>query len=205
MENLASVDGGAIITANHFNPMDNTVIRHLAMKCGKGKKLSIMVQESNIFMKGFFGFLMRNCKTVPVSSDSGYLARRLKPAIKGMLERGEWLLIYPEAEMWFNYKKPRPHKEGAYYYAEEFDVPVIPTFIEQREIDGYDGSGLRRVKYILHVMPPIYPDKTLGKRERRRKMLDEDLRLKADCYERAYGIKLTEDFLPERDIAGYWE
>lgn len=35
MENLKAVETGAIITSNHFNPLDNTVIRKMSKKAGK--------------------------------------------------------------------------------------------------------------------------------------------------------------------------
>ena len=59
LENIKDIKGGAIITSNHFNPVDNTVIRLLTNKLKK--HLEIVIQESNVFMNGFLGFLMNNC------------------------------------------------------------------------------------------------------------------------------------------------
>ena len=70
LENALGIEGGAIITSNHYNPTDSTPIRLLAKHMGKEKKLHISVQESNIFMTGAFGFLMKNCNTHPFSSDA---------------------------------------------------------------------------------------------------------------------------------------
>ncbi len=205
LENIESVEGGVLITANHFNIMDNTVIRYMAMRCGRERKFDIVVQETNIFMKGYFGFLMRNCNTMPVSNNLTYMARNLKPALGEKLKKGHTVLIYPEQEMWFNYKKPRALREGAYYYAVEFGVPIVPCFVEMQNTEGYDELGFKNVKHILHVMKPIYPDTSLSPREAREKMLEEDFSAKRECYERVYGIKLDDEFIPERDIAGYGE
>ena len=203
LENLAEVKDGAIITSNHFNPMDCTLTWLMAMCAGREKELGIVVQESNIFMKGFFGFLMRNCNTMPVSSNLSYMARNLKPALKERLDRGELVLIYPEQEMWFNYKKPRDFRIGAYHYAAEFGVPIIPCFAEMRECDELDDCGFYKIKYVFHVMPPIYPDESLPFRERGDRMRALDAAAKRECYERVYGIPLDGEFIPERDIAGY--
>ena len=203
LENAAGITGGAIITCNHFNIIDNTIPRLLAKKCGKGKKFSIIVQETNVFMKGFFGFLMRNCNTLPVSSSVQYMAKNFKPALRELLEGGSFVLIYPEAEMWFNYKKPRPMREGAYHLAYDFGVPIIPCFVEMREIEGTDAAGFKNVKHTLHVMPPIYPDKQLPLREGRARMQEIDTKYKRECYERVYGVSPDSEFVPERDIAGY--
>lgn len=203
LENALGISGGAIITCNHFNIMDNTIPRILADKCGRGAKFDIVVQESNVFMDGFFGFLMKNCNTLPVSSSIQYTAKNLKPAIEELLGRGDFILIYPEQEMWFNYKKPRVLREGAYHFAYDFGVPIIPCFVEMQEYEGYDELGFRNVKHTLHVMPPIYPDKQLSARDGRAKMREIDTAYKKECYERVYGIKLDDEFVPERDIAGY--
>ncbi len=203
VENARSIIGGAIITSNHFNYMDNIPPRILAMECGRRKKFHIVVQQTNIFMKGYFGFLMRHCNTLPVSDSPSYMAKNMKPALRELLGRGDFVLIYPEQEMWYNYKKPRELREGAYYYACEFDVPVIPCFTEMRECEGFDALGFRNVRYILHVMPPIYPDKTLDPRQRREKMRQEDALAKRECYKRIYGEYPADKFDPVRDIAGY--
>ena len=203
LENALSVEGGAIITCNHFSIMDNTVVRLLTMKCGKAKNFHIVVQETNVFMDGFFGFLMKNCNTLPVSQSAGYMAKNLKPAISELLRRGDFVLIYPEQEMWFNYKKPRDMREGAYHYALEAGVPIIPCFVEMQATKELDANGFYSIRHTLHVMPPIYPDKTLPPREARAKMLEEDRALKRACYEDVYGYALDDVFIPERDIAGY--
>ena len=203
LENALAVNGGAIITQNHFNIMDNTLARLLAMECQKGDDFHIVIQETNAFMKGYFGFLMRNCNTLPVSRSASYMAKNLKPAIKNILKRDGFILIYPEQEMWFNYKKPRELRDGAYHYAAEFDVPVIPTFVTMENSGETGEDGFYKQKYILHVLRPIYPDKELSVRENRERMKELDAMAKRSCYEEFYGITLDEKFIPERDIAGY--
>ncbi len=203
LENALSVNGSAIITSNHYNPTDSTPIRMLAKHLNKEKKLHISVQESNVFMTGIFGFLMKNCNTHPFSANGEYMVKNLKPALEKILKDGSLLLIYPEQEMWFNYKKPRPTRDGAFHYAALFGVPVIPTFTEMITLDGErDSDGLLPVKHILHVLPPIYPDKNLSVRENRAIMQTKDYNLKKKCYEEAYGIPLEYSFDPEKDIAG---
>jgi 1-acyl-sn-glycerol-3-phosphate acyltransferase len=203
IENALSVNGGAVITQNHFNVIDNTVARLLALECEKGDNFHIVIQETNAFMTGYFGFLMRNCNTLPVSRSASYMAKNLKPTLKKILEKEGFILIYPEQEMWFNYKKPREMRDGAYHYAAEFGVPIIPTFVTMENTDEIGNDGFYKQKHTLHVLPPIYPDKALSVRENREKMKAEDEKAKRECYEDFYGIKLDASFIPERDIAGY--
>ncbi len=203
IENIRDIHGGAIITSNHFNIMDNTIPRILAMRAGRGGKFDIVVQETNIFMEGFFGFLMKNANTLPVSRSLSYMSKNLKPALKTLLDKGHFILIYPEQEMWFNYKKPRELREGAYHYAAEFGKPIIPCFVTMENLDTTDEMGFFEVKHTLHIMEPIYPNPELSVRENREIMHRTDKELKRACYERVYGYPLDNEFYPERDIAGY--
>ena len=203
LENVLGIEGGALITANHYNPTDSTPPRLLAIASGRRKKLHIIVQEKNIFMTGLFGFLMKNCNTHPVTRNPRYMAKNLRPALKKIIDRGSFVLIYPEQEMWWNYKKPRPLRDGAYHYAAEFGVPIIPTFTEMITLPGErDGDGALPVKHVLHVLPPIYPDPKKSIRENREIMLAKDLDLKREAYRACYGEYPSDSFIPERDIAG---
>lgn len=204
IENALAVKGGAVITSNHYNPTDSTPIRLMAYECGRRKGLHIIVQETNVMMTGLFGFLMNNCNTMPVSPDREYMVKNLTPAIEKVLSRGDFLLVYPEQEMWFNYKRPRAHRDGAYHWAATYGVPIIPTFTEMRSAAGErDGDGFLPVKHILHIMPPIYPEKELSVRENRVIMKEKDEMMRRELYEKLYGVLYDAPFFAERDIAGY--
>ena len=68
LENLKGLESGAIITGNHFHYFESAgaiAIRNAL----KGKKLYRVVKEGNFYMKGFFGFLLKNTSTLPLSSN----------------------------------------------------------------------------------------------------------------------------------------
>ena len=113
-------------------------------------------------------------------------------AVNKLLKRGEVILIYPEQEMWWNYKKPRPFKAGGFKFAYRADVPVVPTFITMTDDpERLDGDGYPVQRHTLHVMPPIYPDKTLGEKVGSEKMMDEAYALCKAKYEEVYGCPLV--------------
>lgn len=203
LENLNDINTGAIITCNHFSKVDNTVIRFMINKIHKAKDFGIIVQESNFFMPGIIGWLIRNNKTIPLSLDHNYMSNNFIPTIKEMLNNKSFILIYPEEEMWFNYKKPRPPKPGAYHYAAKYNVPVIPCFIKIDDTDEYEDNGFKKSKYTLYVMPAIYPDDSKTLKENKEEMRNKDYELKKQVYEKAYNKKLDYKFNPEEDIAGY--
>ena len=86
IENLEKIDGGAIITVNHFNPADSTVIRYMTNKLNRTSKLDIVIEEENIFMTGEFGRLMNYCNTIPLSKSDIYMKHKFFPAIEKFLK-----------------------------------------------------------------------------------------------------------------------
>ena len=203
MENLDKIDSGAIITVNHFNPADSTVIRYMTNKLNRTSKLDIVIEEENIFMTGEFGRLMNYCNTIPLSKSDIYMKHKFFPAIEKFLNDKHWILIFPEEEMWFNYKKPRPLKIGAYHIAAKYNVPIIPTFIAIHERENeYDKDGFNKVDFTLYVMEPLYPDMAKTIKEQKEELKVKDYELKSKAYEEAYGKKLDYKF-ENWDIAGY--
>ncbi len=201
LENLKGIQGGAIITSNHFSPLDNTVVRKTINKAFH-ERIYIVSQDTNLAMKGIIGFLMNHADIIPLPYGHRDVADFFRPTIKERLEQGEKILIYPEQEMWLNYRKPRPPKRGAYYYAAINGVPVISFFVEIRTLDKKDTDEFYKLSYVMHVLPPIYPDPMKSIRETSKEMMAQDYKQKVGAYEKAYGRPLTYDF-ESGDIAGW--
>lgn len=201
LEYLSGITGGAIVTSNHFNPIDNTLLRTLTLKAGKNK-LCVASEETNLAMSGWIGYLMNYADTVPVSTSMNYMADQFEPLLENLLQQENWILIYPEQEMWFNYRKPRPLKRGAYYYAAKYHVPVISCFAEIHDLEQMDTPEFHKVRYILNVLPTIFPDPAKGIRENSIAMCRQDYLQKKAAYEAAYGKSLSYSF-ESGDIAGW--
>lgn len=202
LENLQEVKTGAIITSNHFSPKDSTVIMYAMNKIGKREHMDIVIEEENTMMTGQFGFLMNNCGTIPLSKSKLYMEKKFMPAVETLLKNKDFILIYPEEQMWYNYRKPRPLKPGAYHLAAKFNVPVIPCFTEIRTRKDYDEDGFKKLKFILHIMKPIYPDPEKTLKQNKEEMQKKDYEAKISAYEDAYGKKLDYTF-EQSDIAGF--
>lgn len=204
VEKIPSDIRGFIFTSNHFSPLENTVIRYLNRKTGR-KKLNIICQDSNFAMTGPIGFLMNYANTIPISTQPRYLARDFLSVLKEKLViKGESVLLYPEQEMWFNYRKPRPPKGGAYFYAAKLNVPIVSCFVEMVDTGEPDGKSgnFSKVRFILHVLDILYPDADRSTKENTEFLACADYKLKKECYEKVYGRKLNYTFSPS-DIAGY--
>ena len=192
MENLQCIRTGAMITCNHFNPFDSFAIEKVFRLSGqsKSKKLYKVIREGNYTnFGGLYGFFFRNCDTLPLSSNKRTMIEFMK-AVDIILERGDFILIYPEQSLWWNYKKPKPLKNGAFKLAARNNVPVIPIFItmEDSDIVGEDGFPIQ--EYIINIETPIYPDEELSEKKNTELMKAKNFEVWKNVYEEFYGIPL---------------
>ncbi|MCD8364185.1 MAG: 1-acyl-sn-glycerol-3-phosphate acyltransferase [Lachnospiraceae bacterium] len=201
LENLRDLEGGVIVTSNHFNPLDNTAVRITLNRAGY-RRLFLVSQDTNLAMKGWIGFIMNHEDIIPIMKSRQYLSGSFEDQIADTLHKGHAILIYPEQEMWFNYRKPRPPKRGAYYYAAKNLVPVVSCFVEVRDLPHEGNEEFQKVRYTMHVLDTIYPDPGKSVRENSMQMMKQDYGQKVKAYEKAYGKKLSYDFR-EDDIAGW--
>jgi len=191
IENFQNLESGAVITCNHFNAFDSFAIQ-MAYDASeqRGKNFYRVIREGNYTsFPGFYGNLMRNCNTLPLSSNSQTMRKFVK-ATNTLLRDGHFVLFYPEQSMWWNYRKPKPLKEGAYFFAARNNVPVLPCFITMRDTDIMGNDGYYVQEYTVHVGKPIYPDETLSHSENIKNLMAENSRIWREIYESTYGIEL---------------
>lgn len=202
LENIPKFSTGAIITSNHFNPLENTAVRTAMKKTGY-RRMYVVSQESNMAMKGFIGYLMNYMDTIPIwATNRQYMTTSFEKMLRKILKKRRPILIYPEQEMWFNYRRPRPPKRGAYYYAAKFQVPIISCFVEIRECKEKENEEFLKTEYTVHILPVIYPDHEKCIAADSRRMMQQDYEQKIEAYEKIYGKKIDEPF-DRSDIAGW--
>ena len=191
IENYRSVEGGALITSNHFNPYEQyAVFKSIERELGK-KRLYKVIREGNYTsFPGLYGYFFRHCNTLPLASNHTAL-REFMDAVGVLLDRGEKILIYPEQAMWWNYKKPRPLKDGAFRLAAKNNSPIIPFFLTMRDSDRIGGDGFPIQAYTVHILPPIFPDPEKSIRENTEIMKNKNFELWKEVYESTYGIPLS--------------
>jgi lipopolysaccharide biosynthesis glycosyltransferase/1-acyl-sn-glycerol-3-phosphate acyltransferase len=192
IENFNGLDRGAIITCNHFNAFDSFAIQ-LAYEAAKQPNRSFwrVIREGNYTsFPGFYGFLMRHCNTLPLSSNVDTMKKFFK-AIDELIENGDYVLFYPEQSMWWNYRKPKPLKRGAFLCAARSQAPVLPCFITMKDSDVMGEDGFYVQEYTIHISPPIYPQQGLAHRKQAELMMKKNYELWKEIYEREYHIPLS--------------
>ena len=189
VENLKALKTGAILTCNHFNPFDSIPLHKAVKKYHRKKTLFKVIKEGNYTFPGLFGRFMRYCNTLPLANDFEVLRQMIK-SVGYWMDKGYCVLIYPEQSMWWNYRKPKPTKPGAFNFAAKFNKPVVPCFITMRQTDKLNNEGDHIQAYTLHILKPIYPNPELPIKDNMKMLQDAHDAAWKKVYEETYGIKL---------------
>lgn len=106
-------------------------------------------------------------------------------AVGEAVRRGQIVQIYPEGVLRFYYPGIRRFKNGAFAYAYDNNVPLLPSVITYAQPTGLHRLFKRKPCLRLTVLPPVYPDVSRPKR-------DEIARL------RRFGTRQDDGVLPEQ-------
>lgn len=187
-----ALKNGAVITCNHFSEFDNYIIFHCIRKYLPKKYLYKVIREGNYTnFPGLYGFFFKHCNTLPLSSNARTMMMFLS-SVNKLLTSGESILIYPEQAMWWNYKKPRPFKIGAFKMAKKANVPILPLFISMKDDPNkVDNEGFPLQRHTLHVLNPIYPDINVNAKLDAENMMEKAYNACKEKYEEVYNCKLT--------------
>ncbi len=191
LENFKNLTSGAIITCNHFNAFDSFAVQVLYEAAKhKNRKFYRVIREGNYTsFPGFYGMLMRNCNTLPLSSNLATMKKFLK-SVDILLKKGHFVLVYPEQSLWWNYRKPKPLKDGAFNLAVKSNVPVLPCFITMKDSDIKGEDGFFIQEYTITVGEPIYVEKNKSHKENIEIMKEKNYNLWKDIYEKEYQMPL---------------
>lgn len=157
-EYLSALRNGAVVICNHFSPLDNYIVYQALRNDLPKKYLYKVIREGNYTnFPGLYGFLFRHCNTLPLSRNRRTMMKFFS-AVNTLLKNGESVLIYPEQAMWWNYRKTRPFKIGAFKIAVKAGVPVLPVFIAMRNDETrLDEYGYPVQRHTVYILPPIPP------------------------------------------------
>lgn len=185
-----------IATSNHIGYLDIVLSRRAA-----GAKRFYAVVAPHNCKRTLGGAILKATAAVPLPSG----IRGAKP-FSEMLEyaksKKSVIHIYPEKSMWIGYKKPRPYKDGAFYYADALDLPVVPVLYCYCK-PNFLRRTLHLPKIKIRICDPVYADKTLKPRERRKDMNARAFAELKAVYEAHYGIPLEyENDIQPIDTAG---
>lgn len=190
LEKIKQQHKGAIITMNHFNPLDTFAAEKVIHDAGIEKNIFKVIREGNYtnFPEGPIAEYFKYGRTLPLSQNRDAM-RMFFDSLKKLLENGNLVMICSEQAMWENYHKPKPMKYGAYRWATENNVPIVPMFIGHTEKDDL-------AVYTIYTGNLIFPQKNKSLSENTICMRNTNFEFCKSMYEKYYRKKLIYDTQP---------
>lgn len=174
-ENLKKAPGGAVTICNHVHMLDCSMVN-----IAYGKKMYFPTLKSNVEIP-FVRFLVRLLGGIPIPETPQAFAAFSK-AIKQLLKGGGTVHLYPEGMLYPYCGQIRPFHRGAFMYAYDCGVPVIPFAVTYRPAEGLRGRLKKRPFLTLTILEPIFPDPSASRRGEIERMREEAFRrMKEHC------------------------
>lgn len=150
-EKLAQLEGGAVTVCNHVHILDCSMVA-----CAfDSRRLYFPTLKSNLEIP-FIRHLVRLLGGFPIPTTVRSMAC-FSDTVRGLLHDGKIVHLFPEGELLPYYDGVRPFKKGAFTFAYDCRVPIVPFVITYRPVYGPARLTHRRPYLTLHVLDPIYP------------------------------------------------
>lgn len=168
--NLKKLKTGAISISNHCLYMDCVLVAQSLMP----KKVYYTTLESNLRLP-VIGHIVKALGGLPICSRPS-MQIEFNRSVSKILKKGNIVHFMPEGSIWPYYEKIRPFKKGAFHYAVQNDVPIVPICINFRQPRRFQRFlGIRAVLTTVHIGKPIYADSDLPRKQR-----IEELRVRSE-------------------------
>lgn len=165
-ENRRIAKQGAVTICNHVHYLDCTMVG-----CTLGYTMQYFVSLQANLEVPFVRFLVRILGGVPVPR----IKRRIPEFSREMvrcLKEGKTVHIYPEGSLQLYYDGIRGFHNGAFSYAFDAGVPVVPFVITFHKPRGLLRVWKRKPCMHLAALDPVYPNPNASRRVEIRRMKD---------------------------------
>lgn len=153
---------GHFIYGNHTQALADTCI---PMFIKFPKKANIIVHPNNVSIP-FIGKGTPYLGAIPLPDDMG-ASRNFIKCIEKRLERGEAVVIYPEAHIWPYFTGIRSFKDTSFYYPVKYDTPVFCF------TNTYQKRRLRKTpRLVTYIDGPFYADRSVSPRMQKTELRD---------------------------------
>lgn len=152
-ENIRNLKDGAVSVSNHVLVLDCAMI---GLACGF-KKIYYTTREES-FKIPVVRKLIKLLRAIPIPKKVSNKKNFIK-AINNLLQKGKVVHFYPEAALWTYYERIRNFKDGAFEFAINNKVPVVPIVFKFREPKGIRKILKKKKDVTLVVLEPILYNK----------------------------------------------
>lgn len=159
LQNLQNIESGAVTVCNHVNILDCTMVACQV----NDRPIFFPTLDSNTKMP-FIGFLVKKLGGFPIPRKEADCAA-FRRKVGTLLNKGSFVHFFPEGHLVPYDTGLRDFKRGAFTFAYDSGVPIIPIIITYREKDGLRRFFRRKPSLNLEILPPVYPDLNNPRRE----------------------------------------
>lgn len=160
-ENIRNLKKGAISVSNHVLVLDCAMI---GLAYGF-KKIYYTTQEES-FEIPFVRKLIKLLRAIPIPKSISHKKQFIQE-IDYILQTGNGVHFYPEGVLQTYCEKIRNFKDGAFNFAINNNVPVVPMVFKFREPKGIRKIFKRKKDVTLVVLEPIIPNKMNSNKKQR--------------------------------------
>lgn len=151
-ENIRNLKTGAVTVSNHVLFLDCAIV---GLACGF-KKIYYTTREGS-FKIPFVRKLIKLLRAIPIPKSISN-KRHFIEEINHTLQIGKIVHFYPEASLWRYCEKLRNFRDGAFNFAVNNKVPIVPMVFKFREPRGIRKIFKRKKDVTLVVLEPITVD-----------------------------------------------
>lgn len=166
---LKKIKGAKITVSNHIHQMDCT----MNAIANAPHKTYFPTLQSN-FQIPIVRDLIKVLNAIPIPNKVNAKKQFIK-AMNELLGEGKTVHFYPEAALRPYCKKLRNFKKGAFQFAVENDIPIVPFVYYFEEPKGIYKYYKKKPCIKMKILEPVYPNKENRKQ-------DEIIRLKEEVY-----------------------
>ena len=151
-ENLADINGGMVTICNHVHTLDCTMVAGICRQ----HRMYFPTLNENLEMP-FVGHLVKDLGGIPIPDQLSEF-RAFMRGIEATLEQGDTVHLFPEGSLEPYCPSIRSFKKGAFTFAYDAAVPVVPMVLTYRETKGIRGIFRKKPLLHLEVLKPVYPN-----------------------------------------------
>lgn len=143
---------GVVVVSNHIHPLDIQMIMTFLFGM---RPVHFLTLSRNFDLKSV-RFMLKNSGAVPIPEDR---ENRIKcfEEMNTLLKENGVLHICPEGSLVHMCGEIRDFKEGAFRFAYQNKVPILPVTLRFVEYNA-KGKKYKHPHFIIDISEPIYPD-----------------------------------------------
>ncbi|MDR2970654.1 MAG: 1-acyl-sn-glycerol-3-phosphate acyltransferase, partial [Bacteroidales bacterium] len=162
-----NLKNGAITISNHVLRWDFICV----LQAIKSRRPYVIVWKNLLFGKD--AFMVRTVRGIPIPETQAANMAFMR-TLNRLHQEKKWIHVFPESANWHYHQPIRPFKTGAFLFAYNFNVPIIPMAFSYRKPNKfYRFFGKKTPLITLRIGEPLYPDTTLNRKAAIDKLLHE--------------------------------